>query len=113
MAPIVPRTAAAAVEVVACDTDAETVTLRNTTDESIRLAGWTLLDEGPNFTFELGEYLEAIPAGEEVVLVSGPLAVDPADVVRIADRHVWNNAGDTASLFNPAQQLVSEITCET
>lgn len=109
--PIIPRTGDAAIEVIACDTREETVTIRNTTDESIRLSGWILQDGGPNFTFELGLYLDAIPAGQEVVLISGPPTGDPAGVVRIADRPVWNNGDDTATLFNPSGQVASSVTC--
>ena len=103
-----PEPSAAEVQVVSCDASAELVELTNTGGTAITLTGWTLRDEGPNFTFPL----DAVRIGpnETVTLQFGDDGTRPG-AIRIADRNVWNNGGDTAFLHDASGALVSERDC--
>ena len=49
--------------------------------------------------------------GSSVKLVSGGFGQDTERVIYWKTRTVWNNDGDTARLFDPSGEMVSERQC--
>lgn len=83
----------------------EVVSFKNTTDSPLDLSGWTVTDEsGTQFEFPEGT---TVPAGAVIQLRTG----DGSDRIELywnRSQHVWNDSGDTVSVFNEAGDLVTE-----
>lgn len=103
-----PTVTTAGVVVTGCDASSETVQLTNNDPRAITLTDWTLEDEGPNFAGSLDTV--TIEAGQTVTLLFGT-GPDRPGTIRIFDRNIWNNGGDTAFLMNPDGVVVSEFEC--
>ena len=101
---------AAAFEIVALDCEGrpESITIRNTGSQPASLGGWSIHDEGPQWTFTFAADM-SLAAGGEVTVWSGKEAGGKTVVWRLAG--VWNNKGDTAFLLNPSGAVVSQRAC--
>ncbi len=95
----------ARVQIDYCDSGAELVQLSG--PAGFDLGGWKINDQGPRFshTFAHGTRL-----GENgrLLIASGGAS---GDLRPWGGRHVWNNAGDVATLTNPSGQVASTINC--
>ena len=93
-----------------CKSKPEIVVIENTGDSSQNMTGWRLEDEGPKFTF-LFPMEFSLEAGASVELISGESGDNSDKSIFWSKRVVWNNTGDTASLFNSEGELVSKKDC--
>ena len=93
-----------------CKRKPESVVIKNTGDSSQILTGWKLEDDGPKFTFHFPTGFSLRP-GSSVKRTSGESGDDTDEVVFWNKRTVWNNNGDTASLFNREGEIVSQEDC--
>lgn len=98
------------VAITACDARAEIVTIENRDTTGVILSGWTIQDEGPQFTLPLDAI--TLAPGESIDLLSGLNPVAGPGQVIITDRNIWNNSGDTAHLFNGTVEI-SQQACST
>jgi len=91
--------------------NAEWVRLTNTRTYTINLKGWTLRDKSSHiYTFTSNYYLGA---GTRTYVHTGKGVNGYPDVQHRYWRsawYVWNNAGDTASVRNPAGTLIDSCT---
>ena len=99
----------AVIEISWCRVRDETVQLLNTGTELITLNGWVLHDETRNHEVELSRI--TLDPGQRVVMLSGEDTLDVPETFRWADRNVWNNDGDTATLLNSSGQVVAQERC--
>ena len=90
------------------DGRAEYVELWNRTDQAIDLSGWYLLDEQEN---RIDLPLDtSIQANERLQVLSGSGTIATAsNYVQTTNAAIWNNAGDTACLYNDENELVTEF----
>jgi len=93
-----------------CKSKPEIVVIENTGNSSQNLTGWKVEDDGPIYTFTFPSGFSLEP-GSSVELISGESGDDTDKTIYWNNRVVWNNDGDTASLFNARVQLVSEKAC--
>jgi competence protein ComEC len=93
-----------------CKGKPEIVVIENTGNSSQNLTGWKVEDDGPTYTFNFPSGFSLEP-GSSVELISGESGDDTDKAIYWNNRVVWNNDGDTASLFNSRGQLVSEKAC--
>lgn len=85
----------------------EVVVLTNTGEIAVDLTGWSVSDaQGNVFVFEAGPLLQ--PAGA-VELYSGRGPDTATERYWRSDAAIWNNAGDTAELADPAGEVVSTL----
>jgi hypothetical protein len=93
-----------------CKGKPEIVVITNIGDSPQNLAGWKLEDEGSKntFGFPVGW---SLAAGSSVELISGESGDNSNKKIYWSNRLVWNNDGDTASLFSSSGQMVSEMKC--
>lgn len=93
-----------------CKGKPEIVVIMNTGDSPQKLTGWKLQDEGSKNTFTFPINL-SLAAGSSVKLISGESGNHSVREIYWNDRPIWNNDGDTATLFNSTDQVVSEMEC--
>jgi len=86
------------------------VVIENTGDSSQDLTGWKVEDDGPKFTFHFPTGFSLEP-GSLVDLISGESGDNSNTIIYGNSRTVWNNDGDTASLFNSSGQLAWKMNC--
>ena len=84
--------------------------IRNTGPHSINLAGWRLQDEGAKHTYTFTADITLAP-NTIVTLWSGPGSDE--QIVPWTKARIWNNTGDTASLFDPIGNLINQRACDT
>ena len=91
------------------DGRSEYVALWNTTGHSISLSGWYLQDEQSNrIDIPPGTL---IAANEMLYVLSGLATTAPSDpFVYPTKSMIWNNGGDTASLYNEKGDLAAEYS---
>jgi hypothetical protein len=76
----------------------EYAVITNGGEASVSLNGWMLCDAARHcFTFPL---LAHIPAGQQIVLFTGPGESDGVSFFMNSGSAVWNNDGDTATLLD-------------
>ena len=93
-----------------CKGKPEIVVIENTGNSSQNLTGWKVEDDGPTYTFNFPTGFSLEP-GSLVELISGESGDDTDKTIFWNNRTVWNNDGDTASLFDSSGQLASEMKC--
>ena len=110
--PVPVQPAGGSLELRSCDAGDEVVTFINTGSEAVRLADYRLEDEGSNFTHRFRAE-DVIGPHETWSLVSGPGATEDKGRKRLLfqAKHIWNNNGDTAFLYQGAT-LVSQVDCQ-
>jgi len=93
-----------------CKSKPEIVVIENMGASLQNLTGWKIEDNGAKyvFTFPAGFSLKS---GSLVKLISGKSGNDTDNAIYWNNRAVWNNDGDTASLFNREGNLVSRKDC--
>ena len=93
-----------------CKSKPEIVVIENTGDSSQDLTGWKVEDDGPKYTFTFPAGFSLEP-GSLVKLISGESGDNSNRTIYWNGRTVWNNDGDTASLFNLSGELASKMKC--
>jgi len=93
-----------------CRGKPEIVVIENIGDSAQDMTGWRIEDDGPKYTFDFSGGFSLEP-GSSVELISGESGDDTDKTIFWNNRTVWNNDGDTASLFNASGQMVSEMKC--
>ena len=93
-----------------CKRKPEIVVIENIGDSAANLGAWRIEDEGPNHTFffPMGFSLDS---GHSVELISGLPGDDSKSTIYWTERTVWNNDGDSGSLFDSSGQLRSQMKC--
>ena len=87
----------------------EYVTIRNNGSQSGSLDGWSIHDEGPNYSYPFADGISLNPGGE--VSVWSGTSEAKAKTLYWRSRGVWNNDGDTAFLRNPSGVVISKRAC--
>jgi hypothetical protein len=80
------------------------------TGGALDLSGWSVHDEGPNYTYSFPSGL-TLPAGGRVRIHTGSGANTATDVYWGRSQHVWNNTGDSASLVNAGGVVAASRSC--
>ena len=93
-----------------CKGKPEVVVVENSGPSTQDLTGWKVSDDGLGHTFNFPNGFLLGP-GSSVKLVSGGSGQDTERVIYWKTRTVWNNDGDTARLFDPSGETVSEREC--
>ncbi len=93
-----------------CKGKPEVVTIENSGASTQDLTGWKVSDDGQGHTFNFPNGF-LLGSGSSVKLVSGGYGQDTESVIYWKTRTVWNNDGDTARLFDPSGETVSEREC--
>ena len=93
-----------------CKGKPEVVVVENSGPSTQDLTGWKVSDDGLGHTFNFPNGFLMRP-GSSVKLVSGGSGQDTERVIYWKTRTVWNNDGDTARLFDPSGEMVSEREC--
>ena len=93
-----------------CKGKPEVVVVENSGPSTQDLTGWKVSDDGQGHTFNFPNGFLMRP-GSSVKLVSGGSGQDTERVIYWKTRTVWNNDGDTARLFDPSGEMVSEREC--
>ena len=68
------------------------------------MTGWSIHDQGPNFTYRFPAGYTLAPEASVTVRSGGPAG--PGELAWTS-RSVWNNTGDTAYLVNAGGGVVS------
>lgn len=83
----------------------EAVTVANRTDAPLDLSGWSVEDEaGHRFEFPAGT---TVPVGAELRLRTGR-GTSRVDLYWDRDAPVWNDEGDTVSVYEEGGELIAE-----
>ena len=93
-----------------CKGKPEIVVIENAGTSAQDMTGWKVEDRGSKNTFNFPAGFSLEP-GSSVELVSGAAGVNTGETIFWNNRTVWNNDGDTASLFDSSGQLASEMKC--
>lgn len=80
------------------------------TGAALSFSGWSLHDEGPNYTYSFPAGF-TLPVGGRVKIHSGSGVDSATDLYWGRSQHVWNNTGDTASVVNASGGLVTAKGC--
>ena len=99
---------ASGVTVSALDCAGETVTVADGGPAAVDLTGWTIHDQGPNFTYDFPAGYRLAPGATATVRSGGPAG--PGQLAWTT-RPVWNNTGDTAYLVDGGGNVVSTRSC--
>ena len=106
--PAGPAGSASAVSVTGLDCQGETVTVTNGAGVPADLTGWSIHDQGPNFTYRFRAGSTLGPGAAVTVRSGGP--AHPGEQAW-TNQNVWNNTGDTAYLVNAGGSVVSTRSC--
>jgi hypothetical protein len=93
-----------------CTGKPEIVTIKNEGTGSHDLTGWSIEDDGAKHTFNFPAGFSLTP-GSSLLLISGEPGNDSNEALFWNNRTIWNNDGDTASLFDRKGQLISQRHC--
>ena len=93
-----------------CKGKPEVVTIENSGASTRDMTGWKVSDDGLGHTFNFPNGFLLRP-GSSMKLVTGGSGQDTESVIYWKTRTVRNNDGDTARLFDPSGETVSEREC--
>lgn len=96
-----------AIELSNIDLREETVTITNTGNTAVNLAGWKLVSEAGNQIYNFPEGI-TLSAGGSLKVVSGENAQAGTDSLVWTQSNIWNNSGDTGALYDAEGELVSK-----
>jgi hypothetical protein len=100
--------AGSTVTVTALDCRGEAVTVGNGGSSPADLTGWSIHDQGPNFTYRFPAGYRLAPAASVTIRSGGPAG--PGELPW-TNSSVWNNTGDTAYVLNAGGGVVSTRSC--
>jgi hypothetical protein len=88
----------------------EWVEIVNAGATAVDLAGWTVHDEGSNYTYTFPSL--TLASGASVKLHTGSGVNTPTDVYWGQGSHVWNNTGvENAYLVSPSGAQIASKSC--
>lgn len=87
----------------------EWVDIRNNESFAVDMTGWRLEDAGPDHTYSFPNGFTLAP-GAMVRVFTGPGTDDASNLYWGQNSAVWNNSGDTASLYDGMGALVDSLT---
>ena len=93
-----------------CKSKSAIVVIENVGDASQDLTDWKIKDHSANYAFNFEDDFSLEP-GSSVKLISGESGDNSNKTIYWNSKPVWNNDGDTASLYNSSSELVSEMKC--
>lgn len=94
------------VEITAVSLSDEYIIIKNNSNSSINLTGWTIVSVTGNQTYEF-PYGYTLGSGSSVKIVSGRGAEgNGSSVLKWTGSYIWNNEGDPAELRNPNDSIV-------
>lgn len=100
------------VALIECRVHDEFVRFRNSSQEAVNLTGYTIHDEGANFTYSFAKDFTIGP-GETWTLYSnrdrGSISAQQNEL-HFTSRNVWNNTGDAAYLLK-GTSLLDQVDC--
>ncbi len=85
----------------------EWVQISNTGSSPVSLNGWKIEDEGNKHTYTFLSY--TLNAGTTVTVFTGKGTNSATELYWQLDNPIWNNGGDTASLYDDSGKLVSKL----
>ena len=88
----------------------EILILVNEDDAVGDLAGWQITDEGPKHTFSFPKGFQ-LRGTTSLKLISGVSGRSTDTSIYWSTRPVWNNTGDTASLYDSSGKLIQKLSC--
>ena len=101
------------VVIAQCRLVEDSVTLLNQANSARNLHGWTIHDEGRENEYQFFNYF--IDHAKTTVILSGADAAQEANTrgedIWPGGTNVWDDAGDTAYLLNPAGEIVDQREC--
>jgi hypothetical protein len=103
-----PPVTGGTVTVTALDCQGEAVTVRNGGSSPADLTGWSIHDQGANFTYRFPAGYTLAPGASVTVRSAG--AAGPGEL-HWTNSSVWNNTGDTAHLVNAGGAVASTRSC--
>jgi hypothetical protein len=86
----------------------EWVQIKNLEGYEVDMSGWKLCDYGDRNVYHFAEFL--LPSGGTVKVFSGCGDDSLSELYWRCGHHIWNNDGDTASLFTVDAVCVSEFS---
>jgi len=106
-APTPTVTAASGVYVSGLSLSDEWVKITNRGSSSVSLTGWKIQDEEAKHTYTFPSF--SLAAGATVTLHTGDGTNTATELYWGSGRPIWNNDGDTASLYNANGKLVDSL----
>jgi hypothetical protein len=103
-----PTVSGGTITITALDCPGEAVTVGNGGSSPADLTGWSIHDDGPNFTYAFPAGYTLAPAASVTVRSGGVAGLGE---LGWTSRSVWNNTGDTAHLVNAGGAVVSMKSC--
>jgi hypothetical protein len=97
-----------AVTVTMVDCQGEAVTVGNGTAGPADLTGWSIHDEGSNFTYRFPAAHTLAPSASVTIRTGGAAGTTE---LHWTNSNVWNNTGDRAYLVNAGGEVVSTRSC--
>jgi len=107
--PVAVTSIPASMVIGSCDARAELVVLENRGAAPAVLDGWVLHDRNVNHSLPLDGLV--VGPGERLTIASGEALFSASNVVVWKPENVWNNSGDTATLVDANQAVVSVYDC--
>ncbi len=103
-----PPLSGGTVAVTALGCEGEAVTVGNGGSSPADLTGWSIHDDGANFTYGFPAGYTLAPGASVTIRSGGPSG---SGELSWTSRSVWNNSGDTAHLVNAGGTVVSTRSC--
>ncbi len=102
---IMATATAATIEITAIKQIEEDVLIKNTGEDAINLAGWTLSDE-KNHSFVFPDY--SLESGE-ILTVNSKVGNNTDSIIYMqkTGRGIWNNDHDVATLYNENGEVMA------
>lgn len=85
----------------------EWVQISNTGSSPVSLNGWKIEDKGNKHTYTFQSY--TLNAGTTVTVFTGKGTSSATELYWQLDDPIWNNNGDTASLYDDSGELISKL----
>ena len=93
-----------------CKGKPENVVISNKGTSNLDMTGWSISDDGRKHTFNFPSGF-TLNSGLSVEIVSGGAGQDTSAIIYWKKQTVWNNDGDTATLFDSDGNSISEMDC--
>tara|TARA_Y100001960_G_scaffold178614_1_gene187319 strand:+ start:1510 stop:2745 length:1236 start_codon:yes stop_codon:yes gene_type:complete len=93
-----------------CKGKPEKIVIYNKSAANVDMTGWTVSDDGRKHTFNFPSGF-ILYSDLSVEIVSGRTGQDTSSTIYWKKQTVWNNDGDTATLFDSDGKSISEMDC--